>query len=77
MTHHRIAAHTASPKVWLQKAADNKWSALELRDAIRGRHVDDEYRSQVERLAKAVRKCNDTWGGKGNIRAVLIWERSA
>ena len=27
MTHHRIAAQTESPKVWLKRAEEKKWSA--------------------------------------------------
>jgi len=71
-THHRIAAQTESPKVWLQRAAENKWSVRQLQEAIKGRHVDEEYRVQVERLENSVRKFNEAWGTKR--KAVLVWE---
>ncbi|HUW65300.1 MAG TPA: hypothetical protein VMW83_11540 [Spirochaetia bacterium] len=74
MTHHRIAAQTESPKVWLKRATEKKWSVRELREAIKGRHVDEEYRAQVERLENTVRKFNESWGTRRNIKAVLVWE---
>ncbi|MDA8335367.1 MAG: HNH endonuclease signature motif containing protein [Peptococcaceae bacterium] len=74
MTHHRIAAQTESPRLWLKRAAEEKWSVQELQEAIKGRHVDDGYRFQVERLESTVRKFNETWGTRGNIKAVLVWE---
>ncbi|HUW65531.1 MAG TPA: hypothetical protein VMW83_12735 [Spirochaetia bacterium] len=74
ITHHRIAAQTGDPKVWLKRAAEKKWSVRELQEAIADRHVDDEYRSQVERLENTVRKFNETWGATRNIKAILVWE---
>jgi hypothetical protein len=62
MGHHRIAAQTESPKVWLKRAADRHWSVREMEDAVRGRSLDDEYQAQVERLEKAV--CNSTIPGE-------------
>lgn len=74
LTHHRVAAQTANPKIWLKRAAEKKWSVQELQEAIKGRHVDDEYQYQVERLENAVRKFNEAWGARRNIKAVLVWE---
>ncbi|MDA8335928.1 MAG: HNH endonuclease signature motif containing protein [Peptococcaceae bacterium] len=74
LTHHRIAAQTANPKIWLKRAAEKKWSVQELQEAIKGRHVDEEYRVQMERLENTVRKFNETWETRRNIKAVLVWE---
>jgi hypothetical protein len=74
MTHHRIAAQTESPKIWLKRAAEKKWSVRELQEAIKGRNVDEEYRAQMERLENTVRKFNETWGTRRNIKATLVWE---
>ncbi|MDA8334943.1 MAG: hypothetical protein M0Z41_08140 [Peptococcaceae bacterium] len=45
-----------------------------MEEAIKDRPVDEEYRAQVERLENTVRKFNETWGTRRNIKAVLIWE---
>ncbi len=72
--HHRIAAQTKSPKVWLKRAAEKKWSVREMEEAIKGRQADEEYRAQVERLENTVRKFNEAWGTKRNIKAALLWQ---
>ena len=46
----------------------------ELQEAIKARHVDEEYGAQVERLENTIRKFNRTWGTRGDIKAVLIRE---
>jgi len=74
MTHHRIAAQTKTPKIWLKRAAERNWSVQELQEAVKDRHVDDEYRTQVERLENSVKKFNEAWGTRRNIKAVLVWE---
>ena len=44
-------------------------------EAIKGRHVNDEYQAQVEHLENTVRKFNEAWGTKRNVKAVLVWEK--
>jgi hypothetical protein len=77
MGHHRIAAQTESPKAWLKRVTQKKWSVREMEDAVKGRHVDDEYQAQVEWLENSVRKVNEAWGTSRNIKAVLVWESLA
>ncbi|HUW65527.1 MAG TPA: hypothetical protein VMW83_12710 [Spirochaetia bacterium] len=64
--HHRIAAQTEFPRVWLKRADEKKWSVRELQKAIKdgSKQIDDieEYRAQVERLENSVRKFNEAWG---------------
>ena len=74
ITHHRIAAQTKAPKVWLKRAAERKWSIREMEEAVKGRPAKEEYRAQVERLENSVRRFNETWGTRRNVRVVLVWE---
>ena len=45
-----------------------------MEEAVKGRNADDEYQAQVERLENTIRKFNETWGDKRNIKAVLVWK---
>lgn len=78
LSHHMAAAQTETPQTWLDRAVAQELSVRELRRAIREQRdlVDEEgrYRASVERVEQAVRKFNEAWETRRNIKASLVWE---
>jgi len=78
ISHHIEAAQSDRPEYWLQQAAENNWSVREIRQAKKDvndqRSEDEDLQVQMERLEQQVRKFNEKWETKRNIKAALAFE---
>lgn len=77
-SHHKIAAMTENPEVWLQRAVADQLSVKELQQAItdnRDRLSEaEEARRAAERLVQAAKKFNERFAQIAGQEAVLTWE---
>lgn len=58
-SHHLLAAHTADPHGWLERAHRLQWSTRDLVDAIKAAKASDpvaEYQAQIDRAVQRLRK---------------------